>query len=199
MLLAYSPIQSVCLKNLAVDDSSDILIHANFRMAANAAFEPDDSNQTQSTNDKNASNSHKSPNENTVINGHLDTYFSDEKIRIPDKVSSSIRSLYIRSSQRLSNHISYSLQEGFSFRKLWAFTGPGFLMSIAYLDPGNIESDLQSGVVAKYKLLWVLLTSTILGLIMQRLAARYLLIPIHIYMQIKVHIIIERFFFSFFP
>ena len=32
--------------------------------------------------------------------------------------------------------------------------GPGFLMSIAYLDPGNIESDLQSGTVAKYKLLW---------------------------------------------
>lgn len=44
-----------------------------------------------------------------------------------------------------------SLQAGFSFRKLWAFTGPGFLMSIAYLDPGNIESDLQSGVVARYK------------------------------------------------
>lgn len=39
----------------------------------------------------------------------------------------------------------------FSFRKLWAFTGPGFLMSIAYLDPGNIESDLQSGVIARYK------------------------------------------------
>jgi hypothetical protein len=37
----------------------------------------------------------------------------------------------------------------FSFRKLWAFTGPGFLMSIAYLDPGNIESDLQSGAVAQ--------------------------------------------------
>lgn len=63
-------------------------------------------------------------------------------------------------------------QEGFSFRKLWAFTGPGFLMSIAYLDPGNIESDLQSGVVARYKLLWVLLSATILGLVMQRLAAR---------------------------
>lgn len=39
----------------------------------------------------------------------------------------------------------------FSFRKLWAFTGPGFLMSIAYLDPGNIESDLQSGATAKFK------------------------------------------------
>jgi NRAMP (natural resistance-associated macrophage protein)-like metal ion transporter len=30
-------------------------------------------------------------------------------------------------------------------------TGPGFLMSIAYLDPGNIESDLQSGSVAQYR------------------------------------------------
>lgn len=63
-------------------------------------------------------------------------------------------------------------QKGFSFRKLWAFTGPGFLMSIAYLDPGNIESDLQSGTVAKYKLLWLLLGATILGLLMQRLATK---------------------------
>ncbi|XP_026096603.1 natural resistance-associated macrophage protein 2 [Carassius auratus] len=60
----------------------------------------------------------------------------------------------------------------FSFRKLWAFTGPGFLMSIAYLDPGNIESDLQSGARAGFKLLWVLLGATIIGLLLQRLAAR---------------------------
>jgi len=62
--------------------------------------------------------------------------------------------------------------QAFSFKKLWAFTGPGFLMSIAYLDPGNIESDLQSGSVAQYKLLWLLMLSTVLGLVMQRLAAR---------------------------
>lgn len=62
--------------------------------------------------------------------------------------------------------------ECFSFRKLWAFTGPGFLMSIAYLDPGNIESDLQAGAVAGFKLLWVLMSATILGLLMQRLSAR---------------------------
>ena len=60
----------------------------------------------------------------------------------------------------------------FSLRKLWAFTGPGFLMSIAYLDPGNIESDLQSGATAGYTLLWILMVSTILGLLLQRLAAR---------------------------
>lgn len=60
----------------------------------------------------------------------------------------------------------------FSFKKLWAFTGPGFLMSIAYLDPGNIESDLQQGAVAQYKLIWILFLSTVMGLMMQALAAR---------------------------
>lgn len=63
-------------------------------------------------------------------------------------------------------------QSVFSLRKLWAFTGPGFLMSIAYLDPGNIESDLQSGAKAGFKLLWVLLGATVIGLLLQRLAAR---------------------------
>ncbi|XP_055326953.1 protein Malvolio-like isoform X3 [Sitodiplosis mosellana] len=122
-------------------------------MAVNTAFEPDYIDETTTSaaqTPKNASNNAvngRPPNESTSFNLNLDTYFSDEKIRIPD-------------------------QEGFSFRKLWAFTGPGFLMSIAYLDPGNIESDLQSGVVARYRLLWVLLTATVLGLVMQRLAAR---------------------------
>lgn len=64
------------------------------------------------------------------------------------------------------------LDKGFSFKTLWAFTGPGFLMSIAYLDPGNVQSDLQSGTVAKFRLLWVLMWATILGLLVQRLAAR---------------------------
>nr|XP_012595749.1 natural resistance-associated macrophage protein 1 isoform X4 [Microcebus murinus] len=65
-----------------------------------------------------------------------------------------------------------SWQGTFSLRKLWAFTGPGFLMSIAFLDPGNIESDLQAGAAAGFKLLWVLLWATVLGLLCQRLAAR---------------------------
>lgn len=60
----------------------------------------------------------------------------------------------------------------FSWRLLWAYTGPGFLMSIAYLDPGNLESDLQAGATTGYELLWVLLWSTILGLLLQILAAR---------------------------
>ncbi|KAK9504989.1 hypothetical protein O3M35_009147 [Rhynocoris fuscipes] len=61
---------------------------------------------------------------------------------------------------------------GFSWRKLWAFTGPGFLMSIAFLDPGNIQADLQSGAKYSYQLFWVLFWSTFLGLLVQRLSAR---------------------------
>ena len=45
----------------------------------------------------------------------------------------------------------FLVQSLFSFKKLWKFTGPGFLMSIAYLDPGNIEGDLQVGAVTQYK------------------------------------------------
>ncbi|CAK9264505.1 unnamed protein product [Sphagnum jensenii] len=60
----------------------------------------------------------------------------------------------------------------FSWWKLWMFSGPGFLMSIAYLDPGNIESDLQSGATAGYALLWLLMWATIMGLLIQMLAAR---------------------------
>ena len=80
-----------------------------------------------------------------------DTYFSSNRVAIPDSDTEDV---------------------SFSFRKLWLFSGPGFLMSIAYLDPGNVESDLQSGTVAQFRLLWVLMWATVLGLMMQRLAAR---------------------------
>ncbi|XP_027700095.1 natural resistance-associated macrophage protein 2 isoform X3 [Vombatus ursinus] len=93
--------------------------------------------------------SSNSPSEASASQEEPFTTYFDEKVSIPEE--------------------EYSC---FSFRKLWAFTGPGFLMSIAYLDPGNIESDLQSGAVAQFKLLWVLLLATIVGLLLQRLAAR---------------------------
>lgn len=60
----------------------------------------------------------------------------------------------------------------FSWKKLWMFTGPGFLMSIAFLDPGNLEGDLQAGAIAGYSLLWLLLWATSMGLLIQLLSAR---------------------------
>ena len=60
----------------------------------------------------------------------------------------------------------------FSWRKLWAFTGPGWLMSLAYLDPGNLEADLQQGAYTNLQLVWVLWWSTCIGLVLQEMAAR---------------------------
>ncbi|KAJ2864769.1 hypothetical protein GGI22_001650 [Coemansia erecta] len=60
----------------------------------------------------------------------------------------------------------------FSLRKLLRFAGPGFAMSIAYVDPGNICSDLHCGAVAGYKLIWLLFLTHALGLYIQTLSAR---------------------------
>lgn len=53
-----------------------------------------------------------------------------------------------------------------------AFIGPGFLMSIAYLDPGNIAGDLTAGVKGDYRLIWTLMYATALGLYYQMFAVR---------------------------
>lgn len=66
----------------------------------------------------------------------------------------------------------YTVTPPFSWKKLWLFTGPGFLMSIAFLDPGNLEGDLQSGAIAGYSLLWLLLWATVMGLLIQVLSIR---------------------------
>ncbi|KAM7253901.1 hypothetical protein ACFE04_031583 [Oxalis oulophora] len=58
-----------------------------------------------------------------------------------------------------------------SWKNLFAYMGPGFLVSIAYIDPGNFETDLQAGAEYKYGLLWVILVASCAALIIQSLAA----------------------------
>lgn len=95
------------------------------------------------------------------------TYF-EEKVAIPENVSQVKSHLKLEILAQMCMlelklfHINRNTTiqffclsfQVFSFRKLWAFTGPGFLMSIAYLDPGNIESDLQSGAKAGFKVIY---------------------------------------------
>ncbi|KAK3428286.1 hypothetical protein EUGRSUZ_F04337 [Eucalyptus grandis] len=57
------------------------------------------------------------------------------------------------------------------WRKFLSFVGPGFLVSLAYLDPGNLETDLQAGANHGYELLWIILIGLIFALIIQSLAA----------------------------
>jgi hypothetical protein len=51
----------------------------------------------------------------------------------------------------------------FSFKKLWTYLGPGWIAAIGFLDPGNLESDLQTGAVAGTKLLWLLFWAHVIG------------------------------------
>ncbi|XP_027358465.1 metal transporter Nramp5-like [Abrus precatorius] len=57
------------------------------------------------------------------------------------------------------------------WRKFLSYVGPGFLVSLAYLDPGNMETDLQAGANHRYELLWVILIGLVFALIIQSLAA----------------------------
>ncbi|XP_021896480.1 LOW QUALITY PROTEIN: metal transporter Nramp1-like [Carica papaya] len=57
------------------------------------------------------------------------------------------------------------------WKKFLSFVGPGFLVSLAYLDPGNLETDLQAGANHRYELLWVVLVGLVFALIIQSLAA----------------------------
>ncbi|MDP2331472.1 MAG: Nramp family divalent metal transporter [Reyranella sp.] len=58
------------------------------------------------------------------------------------------------------------------WRKLLAFAGPGYLVSVGYMDPGNWATDLAGGSKFGYTLLSVILLSNLMAILLQALAAR---------------------------
>lgn len=58
------------------------------------------------------------------------------------------------------------------FRRLLAFFGPAYLVSVGYMDPGNWATDIAGGSQFGYQLLWVLLMSNLIALLLQSLSAR---------------------------
>src|SRR5262245_34845430 len=57
-------------------------------------------------------------------------------------------------------------------RRLFAFAGPAYLVSVGYMDPGNWATDLAGGARFGYQLIWVLLMSNLMAVLLQTLAAR---------------------------
>ena len=55
---------------------------------------------------------------------------------------------------------------------LWPFLGPAFVASVAYIDPGNFASNIQSGAQFGYRLLWVVVFANVTAMIVQALAAK---------------------------
>ena len=58
------------------------------------------------------------------------------------------------------------------WRKIFAFFGPAYLVSVGYMDPGNWATDLAGGSKFGYTLIWVLLMSNLMALLLQSLSAR---------------------------
>ena len=70
-------------------------------------------------------------------------------------------------------HGSVVVPSGAGFwRKMLAFAGPAFLVSVGYMDPGNWATDIEAGARFGYQLLWVLLLSNGMALLLQSLSAR---------------------------
>ncbi|MCE7925277.1 MAG: iron/manganese transporter [Haliscomenobacteraceae bacterium CHB4] len=62
--------------------------------------------------------------------------------------------------------------KGNFWKRLFAFLGPAYLVSVGYMDPGNWATDLAGGSRFGYQLLWVLLMSNLIALLLQSLSAR---------------------------
>ncbi|MEO8569478.1 MAG: Nramp family divalent metal transporter [Ginsengibacter sp.] len=58
------------------------------------------------------------------------------------------------------------------WKRIFAFFGPAYLVSVGYMDPGNWATDLAGGSKYGYTLIWVLLMSNIMALLLQTLSAR---------------------------
>jgi manganese transport protein len=80
----------------------------------------------------------------------------------------------LNTNNQMGNHFSDSIdvrKRGW-LRRLFAFIGPAYLVSVGYMDPGNWATDIEGGARFGYTLIWVLLMSNLMAVLLQTLAAR---------------------------
>src|ERR1700758_951897 len=69
-------------------------------------------------------------------------------------------------------HSSVGTSQLSFWRRMFAFAGPAYLVSVGYMDPGNWATDLEGGARFGYRLLWVLVMSNAMAIFLQALSAR---------------------------
>src|SRR5258706_6544152 len=79
----------------------------------------------------------------------------------------------VRSPSLPESHRSIPILPGASFfRKMLAFAGPGYLVAVGYMDPGNWATDLGGGSQFGYTLLSAVLVSSLMAIFLQALSAK---------------------------
>ena len=63
-------------------------------------------------------------------------------------------------------------KDGSFWRKLWAFTGPGLMVAVGYMDPGNWATDIAGGAKFGYTLISVILISNLFAMLLQHLSLK---------------------------
>lgn len=69
-------------------------------------------------------------------------------------------------------HKSVATNKRTGWKRILAFLGPAYLVSVGYMDPGNWATDIAGGSKFGYQLIWVLLMSNLIALLLQSLSAR---------------------------
>ena len=69
-------------------------------------------------------------------------------------------------------HSSVSTSALTFWKRMFAFAGPAYMVSVGYMDPGNWATDLEGGARFGYRLIWVLLMSNLMAVLLQTLSAR---------------------------
>lgn len=69
-------------------------------------------------------------------------------------------------------HSSVAIPSGHWMKRMFAFAGPAYMVSVGYMDPGNWATDLEGGARFGYTLIWVLLMSNLMAVLLQTLSAR---------------------------
>src|SRR4249920_3957541 len=69
-------------------------------------------------------------------------------------------------------HSTVSTSQPSFWKRMFAFAGPAYLVSVGYMDPGNWATDLEGGARFGYRLLWVLVMSNAMAILLQTLSAR---------------------------
>src|SRR5579863_3621387 len=90
----------------------------------------------------------------------------------PDSPTISDAAPAARSLPEVHRTVAVPLGRGTFWRKLLAYSGPGFLIAVGYMDPGNWATDIAGGSEFEYRLIFVLLASNLMAILLQSLAAR---------------------------
>ncbi len=76
-----------------------------------------------------------------------------------------------KSLQEVHQTVDTTVHAG-GWRRLFAFLGPAYMVSVGYMDPGNWATDIAGGSKFGYTLVWVLVLSNLMALLLQSLSAR---------------------------